>query len=95
MIGQTVTPTLGNVSVLTSDHGGHSVDEISELLLRRIISVAETAPPAIRAQAVEFQDSLRALIRHYMAEAVRSDRLTMTTKLRAIAPNLSNLIEQI
>lgn len=82
MIGHTVTPVLGNVSVITTDSRGHSVDEISELLLRRIISVAETAPPAIRAQAIEFQDSLRALIRHYMAEAVRSDRLTLSAELQ-------------
>jgi hypothetical protein len=95
MMGQSVAPALGNVTVLTSDHGGHSIEEISELLLRRIISVAETAPPAIRAQAVEFQDSLRTLIQSHMAEAVRSDRLTLTTKLRAIAPNLSSFIEQI
>ena len=95
MMGQSVTPVLGNVTVLTSDHGGHSVEELSELLLRRIISVAETAPPAIRAQAVQFQDSLRTLIYSHMTEAVRSDRLTISVKLRATAPHLADLIEQI
>lgn len=95
MIGHESVPTLGNVSVMTTSNRGHSVEEMTELLLRRIISVADTAPPAIRAQAIEFQDSLRRLIHHYMAEAVRSDRITVAAKLRAEAPHLADLIEQI
>jgi hypothetical protein len=92
MIGHEGIPTIGNVSVMTSNNGGHSVEEVTELLLRRIISVADTAPPAIRAQAVQFQDSLRSLIRHYMAEAVRSDRATLAGKLRREAPDVADLI---
>lgn len=95
MIGQEGIPVLGNVSVMTTDNRGHSVEEMTELLLRRIISVAETAPPAIRAQAVQFQDSLRKLIHHYMAEAVKSDRITVAAKLRAEAPHLADLIGQL
>lgn len=95
MIGHESVPTLGNVSVMTTSNRGHSVEEMTELLLRRIISVADTAPPAIRAQAVQFQDSLRKLIHHYMAEAVKSDRITVAAKLRAEAPHLADLIEQI
>lgn len=92
MIGQEGVPVLGNVSVMTTDNRGHSIEEITELLLRRIISVADTAPPAIRAQAVEFQDSLRKLIHHYMAEAVRSDRLTVAAKLRSSFPSAADII---
>lgn len=95
MIGHEGVPVLGNVSVMTTNNRGHSVEEMTELLLRRIISVADTAPPAIRAQAIEFQDSLRKLIHHYMAEAVKSDRITVAAKLRAEAPHLADLIEQI
>ena len=92
MIGHIARPEVGNVTVMTTDNRGHSVEEITELLLRRIISVADTAPPAIRAQAVEFQDSLRKLIHHYMAEAVKSDRITVAAKLRAEAPQLADII---
>jgi hypothetical protein len=95
MIGQEGIPVLGNVSVMTTDNRGHSVEEMTELLLRRIISVADTAPPAIRAQAVQFQDSLRKLIHHYMAEAVKSDRITVAAKLRTEAPHLADLIGQL
>tara|TARA_R110000868_G_scaffold207392_1_gene456398 strand:+ start:681 stop:968 length:288 start_codon:yes stop_codon:yes gene_type:complete len=95
MIGQEGIPVLGNVSVMTTNNRGHSAEEMTELLLRRIISVADTAPPAIRAQAVEFQDSLRKLIHHYMAEAMRSERVTVAAKLRAEAPHLSEIIERI
>ncbi len=92
MIGQETPLVLGNVSVMTTDNRGHSVDEITELLLRRIISVAETAPPAIRAQAVEFQDSLRKLIHHYLTEAVRSDRITVAARLRDSFPSAADII---
>ncbi len=92
MMSDATVPMIGNVTVMTSNNGGHSVDEITELLLRRIISVADTAPPAIRAQAVQFQDSLRTLIRHYMAEAVRSDRATLAGRLRREAPEVADLI---
>jgi len=95
MMSASVTPTVGNVTVMTSNNGGHSIDEISELLLRRIISVADTAPPAIKAQAVQFQDSLRIVIRHYMAEAVRSDRATLAGKLRREAPDVADLIANL
>lgn len=92
MIGQETPLVLGNVSVITTDNRGHSVDEITELLLRRIISVADTAPPAIRAQAVEFQDSLRKLIHHYLTEAVRSDRITVAARLRDSFPSAADII---
>ena len=95
MIGQEGVPVLGNVSVMTTDNRGHSVEEMTELLLRRIISVADTAPPAIRAQAVQFQDSLRKLIHHYMTEAVKSDRITVAAKLRKESPHLADLIGQL
>ena len=95
MMSASVTPAVGNVTVMTSNNGGHSIDEISELLLRRIISVADTAPPAIKAQAVQFQDSLRIVIRHYMAEAVRSDRATLAGKLRREAPEIADLIANL
>lgn len=92
MIGHEGVPTVGNVSVMTTSNRGHSVEELTELLLRRIISVADTAPPAIRAQAVQFQDSLRILIAHYMTEAVRSERATLAGKLRREAPDVADLI---
>lgn len=95
MIGYSASPEVGNVTVMTTNNRGHSIDEVSELLLRRIISVADTAPPAIRAQAVEFQDSLRTLIRHYMAEAVRSDRMTIAAKLRNDAPHIADILSTL
>jgi hypothetical protein len=95
MMSDSVIPAIGNVTVMTTDNRGHSVDEVAELLLNRIISVADTAPPAIKAQAVEFRDNLRVVIRHYMAEAVRSDRATLAGKLRREAPDVADLIAKL
>jgi hypothetical protein len=95
MIGQEGVPVLGNVSVMTTDNRGLSVDELTEAMVRRIISVAETAPPAIRAQAVQFQDSLRVLVRHYLNEAIRHDRVTLAAKLRADAPHVADILSTL
>jgi len=92
MMNDQAVPVLGNVSVMTTNNRGHSVDEITDLLLRRIINVSDTAPPAIRAQALEFQDILRKVIHHYMVEAVRSDRLTLAGMLRPEAQHISEII---
>ena len=95
MMGQAGVPVLGNVSVMTTDNRGLSVDELTEAMVRRIISVAETAPPAIRAQAVQFQDSLRVLVRHYLSEAIRHDRVTLAAKLRADAPHVADILSTL
>jgi len=92
MMNDHAIPVLGDVSVMTTSNRGHSVEEITDLLLRRIISVSGTAPPAIRAQALEFQDILRKVIHHYMVEAVRSDRLTLAEMLRPEAQHVSEII---
>lgn len=69
------------VSVTTTDSRGHTVEEITEMCLDRIMSVSETAPTPIRDQALAFKNNLRPLLVFYMKKAVQSDRTTLYNEL--------------
>jgi len=69
------------VSVTTTDNRGHTVEEITEMCLDRIMSVSETAPAPIRDQALAFKNNLRPLLVFYMKKAVQSDRTTLYNEL--------------
>ena len=69
------------VNVTTTDNRGHTVEEITEMCLDRIMSVSETAPAPIRDQALAFKNNLRPLLVFYMKKAVQSDRTTLYNEL--------------
>jgi len=68
---------LGTIqSTITSGRGLNS-DEITEMALNKLLHVADTAPPAIREQAVAFKDRMRVVVKHYVEQAQRSERTTV------------------
>lgn len=73
---------LGIVEVQTTDGRGFTPEEIAERALDKIIYVGSNAHPAIRDQAEAFKDHIRAVLVFYLHEAVRSDRVTLSNKLR-------------
>ena len=50
------------VNVMTSDNGGLSSEQITELALDKIVRVSQDAPPAIRDQAEAFKEEIRSVI---------------------------------
>lgn len=66
-----------SVSVSTSDNGGLTTDQITELAMDKILNVSDTAPPVIREQAQAFRDNLRTVVRYYIDLARREERATM------------------
>ena len=42
------TAIVGQALVFTSDHGGHTPEQMAEMALNKIMIVSSTAPPAIR-----------------------------------------------
>jgi hypothetical protein len=62
--------------VKTSDFGGLPMEDLAELCAVRIITVADSAPPAIREQARLFQDQLRKVLVEYLNHAKQSERAT-------------------
>ena len=82
-----------DVKILTTSNRGFTPEEIAERALAKIMHVGENAPPAIRDQALAFQDYIRGVLVYYMYEAVKSDRTTQACKLRdAGHPELVNLL---
>lgn len=70
------------VDVHTTDGRGFTVEEIADRCLSKMIDVADTAHPEIRAQANEYRGNLRALLVIYLNEAVKSDRTTIYNILK-------------
>ena len=88
--------SVGNIDVLTSDNGGHSIEEVAEMAANRILYIADEAPPPIRDQAMAFKDTLKQTLVYYMQQAVEQDRATICAKLRSsgysdLADNLRSM----
>lgn len=75
------TGTVGNVMVMTTHNRGFTPEEIAERALDKIIYVGSGTHPAIRDQAEAFKDSIRQVLVHYMHEAIRSHKVTLTNKI--------------
>lgn len=76
-------PVVGNVMVATTENGGHSPEFYAERITARLISVSENAPPPIKAQALQYQESMRLIVYDGVKRAIRSDRATLAIELKA------------
>ncbi len=76
------TSEVGSVMVMTTEGRGFTPEEVAERALDKIIYVGSHAHPAIREQAEAFKDSIRAVLIHYMHEAVRSHNVTLVNKFK-------------
>jgi hypothetical protein len=84
------------VGVRTTDKRGFTPDELAEQCVKRIVSVSDTAPLAIRDQARAFKNSVEAIVAQYMRQAIRSDRTTVYNALTdAGHPELAELIRRL
>lgn len=76
------TSSLGDVKITVTQGRGLSADEITELALSKIVSVADTAPEPIRAQAEAFQARVRAVLLHYIRLSKKSGLTDVYNVLR-------------
>ena len=84
------------VKVQTTQNRGFSPDEVAERCVDKLISVSDTAHPAIRDQAKAFQKHMEKVVAFYMREAIRSDRTTVYNALRdAGHPKLADAIRRL
>ena len=84
------------VEVNTTDNRGFTPDELAEQCISKIISVSDTAPPAIRDQANAFSRHIETLVAYYMRQAIHSDRTSVYNALKdAGHPELAELIRRL
>ena len=77
--GVTLSP--GIVEVQTTQHRGFTPEEVADRCLTKLLSVSDTAPPAIRDQAIAYKEHMRAVLVFFMKEAGQSDRTTVNNAL--------------
>ncbi len=84
------------VDVKITNGRGMTPEEVTELALGKLISISDTAPPEIAAQARAFRDRMRLVIVYYMKQAIASDRTTVYNALKdAGHPDLAQMIRDM
>ena len=84
------------VTVKTTENRGFSTDEVAERCVEKLISVSDTAHPALRDQARAFQRHMEKVVAFYMREAIKSDRTTIYNALcDAGHPNLAEAVRRL
>jgi hypothetical protein len=84
------------VQVHTTHNRGFTPEEVAARCADKLMYVADTAPMAIREQALAFKDHIKKVVAIYMREAIASDRTTVYNALKdAGHPDLAELIGRI
>ena len=71
----------GNVTVVTTNNTGLSIDYWAERATNTIVSVGSQSHPAITEQANAFKAEVFRTIKYYMEEAVKSSKTTAIAEL--------------
>jgi len=89
-------PTSPVVQVHTTNNRGFTPEEVAARCADRLMSVADTAPMAIREQALAFKDHIERVVAIYMREAIASDRTTVYNALKdAGRSDLAELVRRL
>jgi hypothetical protein len=65
---------VGQVTVVTSNNGGHPPEFFAERIVARLIHISEQAPEPIKAQALVFREQMMAVVLDGVKRAIASDR---------------------
>lgn len=69
------SPILGDIELHVSQPGGHTPEFWAELAMRRIMSVADTAPQPIRDQARAFREQAKQIIASAIQQATDEQKV--------------------
>lgn len=72
---------LGAVQTTVTSGRGLNADEITDMAVNKLLHIADTTPMPIREQAIAFKDRMRVVIKHYVEQAQRSERTTISNIL--------------
>ena len=73
--------SVGDLGVKTTHGRGHTAEEVAEMATNKLISVSDTAPEPIKAQAHAFKNSCHFIIAYYMREAIKNHMCTIGNQL--------------
>ena len=65
---------VGNVLVATTNNKGHDPEFWAQTIANRIVSVGGNCHPTIAQQAEAFKEQVFHVVKHYMQEAVKSNK---------------------
>ena len=84
------------VDVKTTNNRGFTPEEVAQRCADKIVAVGDSAPPAIRDQALAYKRNITKVIEFYLREAVKSDRTTIYNAINdAGHPELAELIRRL
>jgi|TARA_R110002020_G_C15790596_1_gene730154 hypothetical protein len=84
------------VDVKTTHNRGFTPEEIAQRCADKIVAVGDSAPPAIRDQALAYKRNITKIIEFYLREAAKSDRTTVYNAINdAGHPELAELIRRM
>ena len=87
---------VGNLGVTTTNYRGHTVEEVAEMATNRLVSISDTAPAPIRAQAHAFKEVCKQVVTYYMNEAVKNHVCTICNELEKQGQkDLANIIRRL
>ena len=85
-----------SVGIKTIDNRGFTPEEVAKRCVDKIISISDSAHPAIQEQAREYRNSLEKVMAHYMKEAIKSDRTTVYNAIKDSGnPKLAEYIRRM
>ena len=91
-----VDVAIGELEVKTTHNRGHTVEEVAEMATNRLVSVADTAPDQIKAQAHAFKNKCRMIITYYMQQAINNHMCTIGNQLEKQGQkDLANIIRRL
>ncbi len=96
MISVNSDTLIGSVNVMTSNEGGLSSEQLTELAMDKLIRVSDTAPPVIKEQAQVFRDTLQKVIYHHIELARREERATIAHRMSKVGQKeMADLVRRI
>ena len=89
-------PNTFKVQVNVTNNRGFTPEEIASRCVEQILEVSDTAPPAIKEQALEYKNNLTQIITHYIKAAVQSARTTVYNAIKDSGnPKLAEYIRRM
>tara|TARA_R110000824_G_scaffold169564_1_gene346685 strand:+ start:130 stop:420 length:291 start_codon:yes stop_codon:yes gene_type:complete len=87
---------LGNVMVSTTQNKGHDPEFWAEQVTNKIVGISANAAPHVRQQAEAFRKTVYEVILHGMKNSIRSDRVTISNRLRDQGhERMANIIKEL